>query len=146
MAATIFSSLLVLLLLICVIVVVACFLTRSKLFTSVPDNLHTVKTQVILIFVIGLLSIYGTVNGVEMSGAIVNARELGPGVASLIMGSVVGLAAGLTGFLYRGLEGVSAIPCSPVTIPALLFGGIIWLGFKKFCGGCLQSDDIWSYG
>jgi LytS/YehU family sensor histidine kinase len=142
MAATIFLFLLVLLLLICVIVVIACFLTRNKLLTVVPDNLPAEKTQVILIFVIMLLSIYGTVRGIEMSGAIINARELGPGVTSLIEGSVVGL----TGFLYHVLEEVSAIPCSPATNPALLSGVIIWLGFKKFCGGFLQSDDIWSYG
>lgn len=146
MAATIILFLLVLLLLIWVNVVVAYLLTRSKLLTGLPDSLPAVKSQFILILVIELHSIYGKVSGVEMSGTIVNARDLGPGVDSLIEGSVIGLGAGLTGFLYHGLEEVRAIPCSLVTIPALLSGGIIWLGFKNFCGGCLQSDDIWSYG
>ncbi|MDO8873408.1 MAG: SpoIIE family protein phosphatase [Methanoregula sp.] len=136
MAATIFSSLLVLLQLICVIVVVAYLLTRSKLFIDVLDGHPAIKTQIILILVFGILSIYGTVSGVEMLGAIVNVRDLGPMVAGLIGGPVVGLGAGLIGAAYRGsLGGVTVVPCSLATILAGLFGGIIWLWFKrKFCG------------
>jgi sigma-B regulation protein RsbU (phosphoserine phosphatase) len=136
MGATIFSSLLVLLQLICVIVVVAYLLTRSRFFVNVLDGHPAVKTQIILILVFGLLSIYGTISGVEMLGAIINVRDLGPMVAGLIGGPFVGLGAGLIGAAYRGsLGGVTVIPCTLATILAGLLGGIIWLGFKrKFCG------------
>jgi sigma-B regulation protein RsbU (phosphoserine phosphatase) len=136
MAATIFSSLLVLLQLICVIVVVAYLLTRSKLFLEVLDGHPAVKTQIVLILVFGILSIYGTVSGVEILGAIVNVRDLGPMVAGLIGGPVVGLGAGLIGAAYRwSLGGFTVVPCSTATILAGLFGGLIWLGYKrKFCG------------
>jgi len=136
MAATIFSSFMVMLQLICVIVVVAYLMTRSKFFLEVLDGHSTIKTQIILILVFGILSIYGTVSGVEMLGAIVNVRDLGPMVAGLIGGPVVGLGAGLIGAVYRGsLGGVTVIPCSLATILAGLFGGIIWMGFRrKFCG------------
>jgi sigma-B regulation protein RsbU (phosphoserine phosphatase) len=136
MAATIFSSFMVMLQLICVIVVVAYLMTRSKFFLEVLDGHSTIKTQIILILVFGILSIYGTVSGVEMLGAIVNVRDLGPMVAGLIGGPVVGLGAGLIGAVYRGSQGgVTVIPCSLATILAGLFGGIIWMGFRrKFCG------------
>ena len=126
----------VMLQLICVIVVVAYLMTRSKFFLEVLDGHSTIKTQIILILVFGILSIYGTVSGVEMLGAIVNVRDLGPMVAGLIGGPVVGLGAGLIGAAYRGtLGGVTVIPCSLATILAGLFGGIIWMGFRrKFCG------------
>jgi sigma-B regulation protein RsbU (phosphoserine phosphatase) len=136
MAATIFSSLLILLQLICVIVVVAYLLTRSRLFVDVLDGHPAKKTQIILMFFFGVLSIYGTVSGVEMLGAIVNVRDLGPMVAGLIGGPVVGLGAGLIGAAYRwSLGGFTVVPCSFATILAGLFGGLIWLGYKKkFCG------------
>jgi phosphoserine phosphatase RsbU/P len=136
MAATIFSSFLVMLQLICVIVVVAYLLTRSKFFLEVLDGHSTIKTQIILILVFGILSIYGTVNGVEMLGAIVNVRDLGPMLAGLIGGPFVGLGAGLIGAAYRGtLGGVTVVSCSIATVLAGLFGGLIWLWCKKkFCG------------
>jgi sigma-B regulation protein RsbU (phosphoserine phosphatase) len=119
-----------------VIVVVAYLLTRSRLFLEVLDGHPAVKTQLILILVFGVLSIYGTESGVEILGAIVNVRDLGPMVAGLIGGPVVGLGAGLIGAAYRwSLEGFTAIPCTTATILAGLFGGLIWLGCKrKFCG------------
>ena len=136
MAATILSSLLVLLQLICVIVVVAYLLTRSRFFLQVLEGHPAVKTQIILILVFGALSIYGTISGVEVLGAIVNVRDLGPMVAGLIGGPFVGLGAGLIGAAYRwSLGGFTVVPCTISTILAGLFGGLIWLGYKrKFCG------------
>ncbi|MDP3565462.1 MAG: LytS/YhcK type 5TM receptor domain-containing protein, partial [Methanoregula sp.] len=136
MDATIFSSLLVMLQLICVIVVVAYLLTRSRLFLEVLDGHPTIKTQIILILVFGILSIYGTVNGVEMLGAIVNVRDLGPMLAGLLGGPLVGLGAGLIGAAYRGtLGGVTVVSCSLATVLAGLFGGFIWMACKRrFCG------------
>ena len=126
----------VMLQLICVIVVVAYLLTRSKFFLEVLDGHSTIKTQIILILVFGILSIYGTINGVEMLGAIVNVRDLGPMLAGLIGGPFVGLGAGLIGAAYRGtLGGVTVVSCSIATVLAGLFGGLIWLWCKrKFCG------------
>lgn len=136
MVATIFSSLLVLLQLSCVIVVVAYLLTRRKLFIEVLDGHPTIKTQIILILVFGALSVFGTISGVEVLGAIINVRDLGPMVAGLIGGPVVGVGAGLIGAAYRwSLGGFTVIPCSTAPILAGLLGGLIWLACKrKFCG------------
>ncbi|PKL68447.1 MAG: stage II sporulation protein E [Methanomicrobiales archaeon HGW-Methanomicrobiales-1] len=136
MDATIFSSLLVLLQLSCVIVVVAYLLTRRKLFIEVLDGHPAIKTQIVLILVFGALSVFGTISGVEVLGAIINVRDLGPMVAGLIGGPVVGVGAGLIGAAYRwSLGGFTVIPCTTATILAGLFGGLIWLACKrKFCG------------
>ena len=136
MDATIITSFLVLLQLICVIIVVAYLLTRSRIFPEVLDGHPVIKTQVILILVFGALSVYGTVSGVEFMGAIINVRDLGPMVAGLLGGPLVGLGAGLIGAAYRmNLGGFTVISCSLATVLAGLFGGLIWLAHKrKFAG------------
>jgi len=132
MASTIFTTLLVLLQLMCVIVVAAYLLTRSKFFSSVLDGHPVLKVQAFLILFFGALSIYGTVGGVEVLGAIINVRDLGPMVGGLVGGPVVGLGAGLIGAAYRAsLGGFTVVPCVTATILAGLFGGIIWLLNKR---------------
>src|SRR5512137_1160211 len=126
------SSLLVLLQLISVIVVVAYFLTRSRIFPEILEGHPTLTTQVILILLFGALSIYGTLSGIEISGALVNVRDLGPMLAGLLGGPWVGLGAGLIGAAHRmTLEGFTVYSCSLATVFAGLFGGLIWLLYKR---------------
>ncbi len=128
MATTIFASFLVLVQMMCVIVVVAYLLTRSRFFSDVLDGHAALKIQIVLIVIFGALSVYGTISGVDIMGAIVNVRDLGPMVGGLIGGPVVGLGAGLIGAAYRStLGGVTVVPCTIATILAGLFGGLIWL-------------------
>ena len=135
---SIFSSLLVLLQLICVIIVAAYLLTRSRLFAEVLDGHLTVRTQGILIAFFGILSVYGTLSGVEFMGAIVNVRDLGPMVAGLVGGPVVGIGAGLIGAVHRlTLGGFTVYSCSLATVLAGLFGGLIWLLSKRSFPGIL---------
>ncbi len=132
MDATILSSSIVLLQLICVIVVAAYLLTRSRLFSEVLDGHPAIKTQLILILFFGILSVYGTVSGVEFMGAIINVRDLGPMVAGLLGGPVVGLGAGLIGAAYRlSLGGFTVYSCSLATVLAGLFGGLIWIANRR---------------
>ncbi len=128
MAATILSSLVLLLQLASVIIVVAYLLTRSRYFSEVFQGHISTRTQIILIGVFGALSIYGTVGGFEILGAIINVRDLGPMVAGLVGGPVAGIGAGMIGALYRyNLGGFTVVPCTLATILAGLFGGLIWL-------------------
>jgi sigma-B regulation protein RsbU (phosphoserine phosphatase) len=132
MAVDIAGSLLLLIQLSCVIVVVAYLLTRRKFFLEVLDGHPSVRTQLILIAVFGALSIYGTVGGVEILGGIINVRDLGPMVAGLLGGPVVGVATGVIGGLYRStLDGFSVVPCSIAPVLAGFFGGLIWLLNKR---------------
>ena len=132
MAATELETFLVLFQMICVIAVVAYIFTRSRFFAEVLDGHPLIKTQIILTLFFGAVSIYGTISGIEVYGAIINVRDLGPMVAGLTCGPVVGLGAGLIGALYRlSLGGFTAYSCSLATVLAGLFGGLIWLWNKK---------------
>ena len=136
MEYSIFSSLLVLLQLIGVIIVVAYLLTRSRIFPEILDGYPTLKTQIVMILLFGALSIYGTLSGIDFLGAQVNVRDLGPMLAGLLGGPWVGLGAGLIGAAHRmTMGGFTVYACSLATILAGLFGGLIWLFFKrKFAG------------
>lgn len=131
-----FTSMLVLLQLICVIIVVAYLLTRTRFFAEVLDGHPTLKAQVILVLLFGGLSVYGTLSGIEFLGAPINVRDLGPMLAGLLGGPLVGLGAGLIGAAYRmSLGGFTVIPCSLATILAGLIGGLIWLLHRRRFAG-----------
>ena len=136
MATTILSSLIVLLQMMCVIVVVAYLLTRSRFFSGILDGNPAIKAQILMILVFGALSVYGTLAGIEFMGAIINVRDLGPMLAGLLGGPVVGVGAGLIGAAHRfSLGGFTTLSCSLATVLAGLFGGLIWLlGRRKFAG------------
>jgi sigma-B regulation protein RsbU (phosphoserine phosphatase) len=120
----------------CVIVVIAYLVSRSRYFAEVLEGHPSIKTQAILAAVFGLVSIYGTISGVEVLGAIINVRDLGPMVAGLTCGPLVGLGAGLIGAAHRmTLGGFTMYSCSLATVLAGLFGGFVWmLAGKKFVG------------
>jgi len=88
---------------------------------------------VIFILFFGGFSIFGTYTGIVLpSGAISSIRDLGPLVAGLVAGPLVGLGAGLIGGIHRYLlGGFSCVPCGIATILAGLIGGIAYLIAKK---------------
>ncbi len=132
MASTLTDLSFILLQMICVIVVIAYLITRSGAFTEILDKTFTWKNQAILILVFGAISIYGTESGVDIMGAVINVRDLGPMVGGLAAGPVVGLGAGLIGGAYRAtLDGFTVVPCVLATILAGVFGGTIYLLNKR---------------
>ncbi len=136
MATSILQTSLTLIQMVCVIIVIAYLLTRSRYFLEVLDGHLTAKTKVILSTVFGIISIYGTISGVEVLGAIINVRDLGPIVAGLTGGPVVGVTAGLIGAIYRmSLGGFTAASCSIATVLAGFLGGLINLANnRRFVG------------
>jgi phosphoserine phosphatase RsbU/P len=116
----------------CVIVVIAYVVSRLRVFTEILEGKFTIKNQAIMILIFGAISIFGTYSGVEVFGAIANVRDLGPMVAGLIGGPIVGVGAGLIGGLYRlTLGGFTAVPCAISTILAGLLAGLIFLINKR---------------
>ncbi|MEA3488610.1 MAG: LytS/YhcK type 5TM receptor domain-containing protein [Euryarchaeota archaeon] len=136
MAYPIIELLLVLVEKICVIVVIAYLITRTRYFREILDKRFTLKNRAILILIFGAVSIFGTYSGIAIFGAIANVRDLGPMIAGLIGGPVIGLGAGLIGGIHRYfLGGFTCVPCSLATVLAGLFGGIIYvLKRGKFIG------------
>lgn len=125
-------TLLVLLEKACVIVVIAYVISRLSYFGEVLDGKFTIKNQVILILVFGAISIFGTYSGINIFGAMANVRDMGPMVAGLIGGPIMGLGAGLIGGLYRlSLGGFTAVPCAISTILSGLLAGIVFIINKR---------------
>ena len=112
----------------CVVVAFAYVVTRSAFFTEILNKKFSFKNQAILILLFGALSIFGTYGGLSLpSGAIANIRDLGPMVAGLVGGPLVGLGAGLLGGVHRYfLGGFVCIPCALSTVMAGLLGGAIY--------------------
>jgi sigma-B regulation protein RsbU (phosphoserine phosphatase) len=115
-----------------VIIVVAYVLTRTNLFREVLKGKVTWTSGIVLALVFGAVSIFGTYSGLDMFGAVVNVRDLGPMIAGLVAGPYVGIAAGLIGGLQRlGMGGITAVPCSIATIIAGFLGGVIYLANRR---------------
>ncbi len=103
----------------------------------VIEKKFTYKNQIIMILLFGAFSIFGNYSGVELSSdAIANIRDIGPLVAGLIGGPIIGLGAGLIGGINRFFGGgFTALPCSIATVSAGLIGGLIYkYNNKEFVG------------
>ena len=115
-----------------VIIVLAYVFTRTKMYAHILNNKKLdwqQKTLLSLIF--GLFSIFGTLSGIEILGAIANIRDLGPAIAGLMGGPLVGIGAGLIGGVHRFIMGgLTAWPCSISTLLAGIIGGLIYLKRK----------------
>ncbi len=94
MDISILQTFLMLFEMICVVIVFAYLFTRSRFFVEMLEHRPMVSTQIILVVIFGILSIYGLSSGVTFSGATVNIRDLGPIIAGLpaarTLGSVPG--------------------------------------------------------
>ncbi len=128
--------LLVLLPLTCVIAVIAYLVTRTSFFQAAIHHRATLAQTLILVVVFGAVSVYGTLSNVEILGAPVNVRDLGPMVAGLSAGPVVGIGAGIIGAVFRlSMGGFTMIPCSLATVIAGGLAGVIYLlAREKFIG------------
>ncbi|MCK5318246.1 MAG: ECF transporter S component [Anaerolineales bacterium] len=113
---------------VCVVLVFIYLVTRTRYFTGILDKQFNIKNQIVLILIFGIFAIYSTYTGIKLpSGAIANIRDLGPIVAGLIGGPVIGLGAGLIGGVHRYfLGGLTQIPCSLATVIAGLAAGMIY--------------------
>jgi sigma-B regulation protein RsbU (phosphoserine phosphatase) len=126
------DTLLILLQMACVVAVVAYLLTRSRFFLEFLEGRPSIAASIVTTGVFGLLSVYGTVSGVEVLGAPVNIRDLGPMVAGLACGPVVGIGAGLIGALYRiSLGGFTVYACSLATVLAGALGGLVYIANRR---------------
>jgi phosphoserine phosphatase RsbU/P len=116
-----------------VIVVAALLISRSRYFTEIMDGRATWKNQLALTLVFGIVSIYGSVIGINVLGGIINVRDLGPLVAGLSCGPVVGLGSGLIGAAFRFSQGgFTALACSIIVTLAGLLGGLVYLRKGRF--------------
>lgn len=100
--------------------------TRTRYYRRLLENRFNYKNQIILILFVGLVSIYGTLNGVSVGDGIANVRDLGPMIGGLLGGPIVGFCSGLIGAAYRWFfGGPIRTPSCFATVLAGLICGII---------------------
>jgi len=132
---TAFETLIQLVKLMSVIAIVAYIVTRTNWFFEVCNRKIALRSGLLLTGIFGALSIFGNYSGVEILGAIANARDLGPMIAGLVGGPAVGLATGLIGGIYRYyMGGFTVVPSSLSTVLSGLLGGTVWIWKKKLIG------------
>ncbi len=119
-----------------VLIVLAYILTRTKFYTVILFQGKTSLEQKLgLSLICGLISIFGTVSGIPVGDAVANISDLGPVIAGLMGGPVVGLAAGLIGGLYRFFFASLSFSSSISTVVVGVAGGLVWkLKKGKFIG------------
>jgi PAS domain S-box-containing protein len=117
---------------ICVIIVFASVFMRSRFFNEVYEHHPKFSTQVLLIIFFGILSIFGTLTGLSIYGAVVNVRDLGPMAAGLVCGPVIGIGSGIIGGLFRFAQG-GPYMWTGLSAPILsgFLGGVLYLANKR---------------
>jgi len=111
-----------------VFVVVAYIYCKSPLLRFLTTDAIRTRDRIYLYLVFSSLSILGTYLGVPVHDAIANTRAIGPVLAGIIGGPILGTAVGLTGGLHRySLGGFTAFSCGLATILAgMIGGGVHW--------------------
>ena len=111
-----------------VFVVIAYLYCKSPLFKSLTTDSIRTRDRIYLYFVFSALSIMGTYLGVPVQDAIANTRAIGPVLAGIIGGPILGTAVGFTGGLHRFfLGGFTAFSCGLSTTIEGAIGGLVHL-------------------
>jgi two-component system sensor histidine kinase LytS len=116
-----------------IIALLAFILSKAEFFKKIIyDNSTSKKDLFITMIIFGVIGISGTYIGVPIKGAIANTRAVGPMVAGLTGGPIVGLGAGLIAGIHRFfLGGFTAIPCGISTILEGFMCGLIRKYYKS---------------
>jgi len=111
-----------------VFVVIAYAYCKSPWFRPVVFGSLGARDKIVLYLFFSLLSILGTYLGMPVQDAIANTRAIGPVLAGLIGGPLLGTAVGFTGGLHRYfLGGFTALSCSVSTTVEGTIGGLVCL-------------------
>ena len=98
----------------------------TTLFRDVRRGHPTWTDRFWTVLIFGALSVYGTFRGIAFEGIMINFRDLGPILAGLVGGPVMGACVGIIGAAYRyqvpGME-LTALGCAVATIVAGIVAG-----------------------
>ncbi|MCC5466311.1 LytS/YhcK type 5TM receptor domain-containing protein [Pelosinus baikalensis] len=110
---------------VCVIIVMAYVLSHRKYYWEIVEGKRNTKNEVLFTLTFGIFSLYGAI-----AGGIANVRVLGPMLAGLLGGPIIGVGAGLFSGGYRLYDlryGAAEVTNSAVLITLLagLAGGFV---------------------
>lgn len=110
-----------------VIATVAFILSQVRVVRRILAGTGSPWDKVILTAVFGLMAIGGTYLGIPVNGAIANSGVIGPVIAGLLGGPLVGFAAGTIGGVHRYfLGGFAALACGLSTAAQGLLSGVVY--------------------
>jgi len=131
------------------VLVVIFLLTRTKMFKRMVNGLGTITDKIWLILILGCISIAGTIMRVNIEGAsaaFITFGDVGPIIAGIIGGPIVGGITGVIGGIYRlSVGGLTAIPTFISIILAGILSGFIlraWKGKLTFLRSIILSLGI----
>lgn len=111
-----------------VFLVIAYLFTKSPAFRPLTGEVLRGRHKLLLYLIFSTFSILGTYFGLPVQDAIANTRAIGPVLAGIIGGPLLGVATGLTGGLHRyTLGGFTAFSCGVSTTVEGLVGGLVHL-------------------
>jgi len=111
-----------------VFLVVGYLFTKSPAFRPLTSGELRWSHKLFLYVIFSSFSILGTYFGLPVHDAIANTRAIGPVLAGLIGGPILGTATGLTGGMHRySLGGFTAFSCGISTTMEGLLGGLVHL-------------------
>jgi len=114
-----------------VLIVVAFMIGGSDLMPGLAWKKHTWKTGIIYGIIGGIFGIYGNLAGVNIGGAVVSIRDIGPMMAGFMSGPIGGLTAGVIAGGHRVfLGGITATACIVATCLIGLICGLLSLVLK----------------
>ncbi|OQY21685.1 MAG: sensor histidine kinase [Desulfobacteraceae bacterium 4572_35.2] len=126
-----------------VFLVIAYIFTKSPAFRPLTSETMHPRHKVLLYGIFSTFSIMGTYFGLPVQDAIANTRAIGPVLAGIIGGPVLGIATGLTGGIHRYfLGGFTATACGISTTTEGLIGGLVGLALLR-AGKAEQRFNPW---
>jgi two-component system sensor histidine kinase LytS len=112
------------------LVVLAFFLSRFRFFRRMLGRTDGPRDKIITIIVCTLIGIYGTYAAIPIEGALANSRVIGPVMAGLLGGPLVGTVTGFLAGLHRySLGGFTDVACAVSTTIEGLLAGLVYLRY-----------------
>ena len=123
-----------------VILLVAAYVGSTELLNRMFDKAKIWKVAVFMGVLGGLFGIYGNLSGVELNGAVISVRDIGPMLSGFVSGPLGGLLAGLIAGIHRlKMGGLTAQACVVATCLIGLICGLLAQFFPK-----AMKKPIWA--
>ncbi|MBQ6264797.1 MAG: SpoIIE family protein phosphatase [Clostridia bacterium] len=124
-----------------VILVVAAFIGGSDMLLKFIDEKRNRKYSLIAGALGGVFGVYGNISGVNLNGAVISVRDIGPMLAGFTGGPIGGLIAGAIAGIHRlAMGGITAQACVVATCSIGLICGFISYKYRD-----IIEKPVWAF-